>query len=747
MLLKKILAAGLNRIALREASASEFNDVISLVRDAVRAVVSPGNTDRWIDVDAIYPDRVVVREQSRLFAYAYSIDDNNLVTVGAKTEVVREHNAVAMREAVFVEAADDTGAKWLVRVIRAGLSKNKNHYPDAVLRESVALFEGVRVFEKSDEEHIKGKGKSTKNLLGVIRNPKFIKGAANDTGEIQATFHILETAGDTPAKIREAFDRGLSDDMFGFSIDADGTDKAGKGRRIATKITKVNSLDFITEPAAGGQLINLIEAVNPEEQQEMTLRARMIEAVEANNNGSLPEGLDVDDETQLLEAYDAVRNEPASAELSDAAVARIEMIEARATMREAIAGCNLPSKAKTKLLNQFKVRATFKEADVHADIKDEREYLASLSPNGVDDGSLFIEAGEDRSEKVEKMFDDFFTKKPGGPRSFKECYISVTGDKLVTGHMKNCDVSRMREALGGSNFLEALNSASWADALGDSIARRMVALYNTPDHYDVYKHLVTVGLATDFRTQERTRIGGYGDLPTVAEDGAYTALSSPSDEKSTYAVGKKGGTETVSLEMVKNDDVAAIRRIPVSLSRAAKRTLSKFVLDFIATNPTLYDAVAWFHATHNNLGTAALDATSLAAGRLAMLKQTEAGSADRLGIPPMHLWVPADLEEAAHDLFRRATNNDTDFIESLQMQVHPVWYWTDANDWAITADVNDIPVVELGFLDGNEDPEIFVQDAPNQGSLFSNDQILYKIRHIYGGNVLDFRGGYKAVVV
>ena len=39
-----------------------------------------------------------------------------------------------------------------------------------------------------------------------------------------------------------------------------------------------------------------------------------------------------------------------------------------------------------------------------------------------------------------------------------------------------------------------------------------------------------------------------------------------------------------------------------------------------------------------------------------------------------------------------------------------------------------------------------MQDLPNVGSMFSNGQITNKIRHIYGGSVLDYRGAYKAVV-
>ena len=72
--------------------------------------------------------------------------------------------------------------------------------------------------------------------------------------------------------------------------------------------------------------------------------------------------------------------------------------------------------------------------------------------------------------------------------------------------------------------------------------------------------------------------------------------------------------------------------------------------------------------------------------------------------------------------------------------------WQDKNDWAVSADPNDIPTVEIAFLDGEEEPQVFIQDSPTQGSMFANDTITYKIRHIYGGNVLDYRGLYKAVV-
>lgn len=156
--------------------------------------------------------------------------------------------------------------------------------------------------------------------------------------------------------------------------------------------------------------------------------------------------------------------------------------------------------------------------------------------------------------------------------------------------------------------------------------------------------------------------------------------------------------------------------------------------------------MALFHATHANLGAAALDATTFAAARLAMVKQVRAGSSKRLNIGPSTVLVPFELQEAAYNLFVRGQNLDKTYVQTINPEVIPVAYWTDANDWAAVADPRRIPTIEVGFLDGREEPELFVQDTPNVGSLFSNDKVTYKIRHIYSGAVMDYRGLYKAVV-
>ena len=93
--------------------------------------------------------------------------------------------------------------------------------------------------------------------------------------------------------------------------------------------------------------------------------------------------------------------------------------------------------------------------------------------------------------------------------------------------------------------------------------------------------------------------------------------------------------------------------------------------------------------------------------------------------PPAVAAAALETVRTAVNLFRRSTENDRTFVQSLSLDVMPVWYWTDANDWCLTADPMDIPCIEIGFLAGREEPELFVQDMPTSGSMFTHDKVTY----------------------
>ncbi len=613
-------------------------------------------------------------------------------------------------DTTFLEALETTekGAKrFKIRVISAGVSKNGNYYSPAALREAAPLFDGVRVLVRSDEDHIQGKGKDFRNLIGRLANPRFIE----STAEIQADFELIEPNGAIAVKLREAFDGGMTG-LFGFSIDAAALAKPvrinGQTVREACKITQVKSVDLIVEPGANGGIIDFIEAVNEEGQ---TMREK-----------------ETKEETNVQEAAPAITAQ----EIDD----KIRMVEARANAKATIAASSLPEMAKTRLKKHFETLADFKEADVETAIKNELDYLAKFTEANVKDlGAGRTAVTKDRLETVSERLDAFFDEGHKDHRqalSFKEAYVDLTGDAKVSGRIEN--------------FTEALTSTSFSNVLGDAITRRLVKEYNNKTQLDAWRKFASIVPVSDFREQKRVRMGGYGDLAAVSEAAAYADVTSPTDDVAKYSASKRGGLEKITLEMIKNDDVGAIRQIPVKLARAAKRTLSKFAFNLIVSNPTLGDSKTLFHADHGNLGSDALSAASFTARRLAMMKQKEAGSNEVLSIPPAYLLVPPELEETAYNLFVRNTNNDPQYVQTVKPEIIPIWYATDADDWYLAADPADITGIEIGFLDGNEEPELFVQDNPTSGSVFTNDQITYKIRHIYGGAVIDYRAFQGSVV-
>jgi hypothetical protein len=272
----------------------------------------------------------------------------------------------------------------------------------------------------------------------------------------------------------------------------------------------------------------------------------------------------------------------------------------------------------------------------------------------------------------------------------------------------------------------------------------MLKDYAAPDLATWRGTVAEVVPLSDFRTVRRMRFGGYGNLPIVGQGAPYTALTSPTDEEATYSPAKRGGTEQITLEMIKNDDVGAIRRIPSKLGRAAGQTLHEFVWDFLGNNSNVYDSTALAASGHNNIVTSAMSGANISSLRLKIKQQTDMSNSKRLGLMARYLIVPSELEELAFQLTTSdrvlgSANNDPNFVKKLNLTTIVVEYWTDTNNYWVTASIDQAPMIEIGFLDGQESPELFVQDQPSVGSMFSNDQLTYKIKHIYGGAVMDFR--------
>ncbi len=788
---------------LREAIS--LDDIQNRISQAIRERYGE-NT--W--VRRVFPDGYAIYEvDDKLFKVSFAIDEDLNVTLGEDAmEVMLDEQYIPIRESFrLVEAKNDEGTEWEVVLIKAGRSGNNFTYPIEVLEDAIPLFEGVRAFAVSDAVHLDDKEKIKKDTHNIVGWFSEVRRVSN---ELRAKFNIVESADWLIKTMRSAWKKGKKD-IVGFSIDALGKAAMkqldGSLTYMVETIEYVLSVDVVVDPAAGGRILKLVASNSnmPGHSgtflgEELEMLEKLLKLLEAKrpdlyakiNKDSITE----DEVMKLLES--AVPKEDVLGELKklkeaasskkpdpeggqkktkdpdavdtmlkesqkklDDAVATIQkqtkLTECATTLKESVGGSGLPRISQDRITKRFKSKV-FETPELDDIIKDEKEFLSKLSESGKVRGfGDTIEVGEEQKEKHEHALDGFFAgqnvEKIQRFRTLREAYGNIMGNPGVDASVifKESYPMALAESPVIRRMAEALTTSSWAQILGDSIARRMLAEYRIPG-LDSWRKIVSdVVPVSDFRTQRRMRMGGYGTLAAVGQGDNYENVTSPTDEEATYVVSKRGGIESLTLEMVANDDVGSIRRIPRALARAAAQTLYRFVFDFIKDNAAIYDAVALFHANHGNLGSAALSHGEFFNRRVAMRDQAAYNnSTEVLGLIAQLLLIPAELEDLAFQLSKSEkkiggnTNERNLFQAAFEYLV--IDYWTDANDWAMVANPLDVPTIEIGFFEGREEPELFVQDMQNVGSMFDADKITYKIRHVYGGDVMDHRGFQKNVV-
>lgn len=848
--------------------------------------------------------------------------------------------AESFRESVagrVQEAKDAEGRTWDAVIIQSGMSKNGRFYSDEVLLKSTKLFEGARCyayeFKGNYLDHLPDFAKAAmpegfaRNLVGWFENVRFdefmgVDGKAH-TGLV-ATFHC------TDDRIRSTFLNAWKEgkrDLLGFSIDVEGTvNRVWMEGQLADQvesIEQVSSVDVVSVPAAGGQVVRLVASnggsmkdrilalikqhdpqllngLDPAavtEDQAWELLSKLLDGVQESLHGKdeelkkktlttteslitsvlgpaekLTEVLKGDSEllekatawlaTRTVESACALLegvvrkkikashgNEPtpdpkAAAQVKEAldrakeaeeksrkTSEELALMKAQQTLTESLnAEKDLPEVAKKQIQKQFTGRV-FEVKELQESIKEQKEYLGALAQSGHVEGlGSQVKMGLQESDKLQLALDLMLGYKPNdveksqyqGIRPFRglrEAFHAFSRyDIADDGRLSEANLRRVREA----------TTADFSFALGTSMTRRLIAEYQKLP-YD-WRKLATIVPLDNFKQQERIRWGGLGELPDIAESTSqdYPELTFPTDERATYTPGKKGGLITITREMILNDDLGLLRRLPTRIADAANRRLNKFVFDLLLNyaagsinGGTIYDTLALYHVNHLNLLTGALSHANLVTARQKLFSMPEYGTQDQLngavdnavttwtvdtgskfkvgdyvqaeaeiaevtavagndltvvrgrfgttaaahadntkvyqivepqlGLVMKYVVVPIELENTAMILRNSEKvpggnfNDDNTLRGKFDIITSP-FLRGDINNWYVTADPQQLEFIELGFVEGREEPVVLLQDQPTTGNVFARDNIKYKVRHEYGGALLDFRGTVGSLV-
>ncbi len=625
----------------------------------------------------------------------------------------------------------EMGKRYLARFTKAGRVRAPGNAPAAVVLQAEAvraaqaagMFDGKAVFV----DHAGWlENSSLKNLVGFTQASRWVEAEQAVEGELQ----LFDSAG--AAEFARLLDQVLAEgkpdvglSMVFYPV---WQHNEQSGDRMISAIKHIESVDFVFEPATDSRLLAAFSSFN-----QASFNQTSFNQTSSNWKGAIME-------EKISEWEGAV---------------------AQAAGSVIIAASNLPQASKDRLgKQQFGT-----PAEVEAAIAAERAYLAQLQEEhviqigGRPPRSSSLQVGRDGMERLSLALEALIagTQPPTGVQplsGIREFYHLISGDYEMSGVFQG-------ERVGFAN----VNSSTMANMVANALNKVLMA------EFQVYPQWWNpIVLEQDFSSLQAVKwitLGGVGELPTVAEGAAYTELAW--DDK--YEAGtfvKKGGYLGLTIEAIDKDDTGRLRAAPRALAQAAWLTLSKAVSAIFTTasgtGPTLTDSNVLFHSNHSNVGSTALSLTSWAATRLAMRKQTELNSSERLGglTAPKYILVPPDLEVTALqvlasegdytyalsnapqgpvNVFAEGNEREARLMNAAK-RVIVVDLWTDTNDWAAVCDPRLYPTIGIGYRYGRS-PEIFSVASPTAGLMFSNDTMPVKVRFFFAVGPIDYRGMYK----
>jgi hypothetical protein len=246
---------------------------------------------------------------------------------------------------------------------------------------------------------------------------------------------------------------------------------------------------------------------------------------------------------------------------------------------------------------------------------------------------------------------------------------------------------------------------------------------------------------SDFREKNVVSLDGRVTFEKVNEGGEFKRQAPFAEGLESYRIYTYGKVIAVTRQVLINDDLDGLSRIPQLIGRAAADFESEQVWALLTSNPTMGDGVALFHANHKNLGTGVIGVTGISAARKALRTQVDLAG-NRVNLQPRYLVVPAELETTAQTFLSpiqpAATGDVNIFTGSMSLIVEPRLDASSTAIYYVTADPSQIDMIELGYLDGQRGPVIETRNG------FDVDGVEIKARLDFGCKVLNHRGFYRS---
>ena len=339
----------------------------------------------------------------------------------------------------LTEAKIEKGRATVI-VIKPGFNATEDrYYPAEMLKRDFGIFEGMKMYadHPTEQEDKERPERSIRDWVATLFDV-----SADESGVVTGIAEVHE--GWLKAKLAALGEKGLLTEM-GVSIVAVG--KASKGTidgketLVIERLTEARSVDFVTEPGAGGVVtfyesdrshdVGLIELAGLKER-----RPDLVKLIEADIRESMK--LEV---KKLMEDKERItelegQNETLTTEntglkdkITEAEKAQAKA-DAQAAIKEAVDKAELPDVSKSRLVERFKDADT--SDGIEEAIKSEVDYIATLAESGKVRGLGKSKPPDETN--LEKLRESAKRNHPDESDAWIETFI--TGRKQVTNNRR-----------------------------------------------------------------------------------------------------------------------------------------------------------------------------------------------------------------------------------------------------------------------------------------------------------------------
>ncbi len=265
--------------------------------------------------------------------------------------------------------------------------------------------------------------------------------------------------------------------------------------------------------------------------------------------------------------------------------------------------------------------------------------------------------------------------------------------------------------------------------------KALLAGYNIAP--DTWRRFCATGSVSDFRDHNRYQLGSLGNLDALNDAGEFKSKAIPDGRKEKVSIATKGNIINLTRQTIINDDLGAFIGLAEALRRAGRRTIEATAYSTMALNagmgPVLNNGKTLFHADHGNI-VASGGVPSVAEVEKCMLlmaAQMDLSGNDYLDLSPSVWLGPKSLEVTARVLNASTSDPDAPAKSRSDLAPNPFQnYFSDligssrlsGTPWYVLASPGEAPVLEVSFLDGEEEPFLDMEEG------FDVDGARYKAR-------------------